>query len=146
PADPRARSEYSRRAKGTPKPGRSLRDADLNVVPMTDARDLPRIPRKLRSRPVRGVLQVAYDGTGFRGFQRQPDQRTVEGVLVDALRARGLSGGLAFASRTDAGVHARGQVLAFRAPEGDSPGTWAERLAGLLPPDIRIVASAVAPK
>lgn len=59
-------------------------------------------------------LGIEYDGTGFKGWQHQPQQRTVEGAVVDALQAmtqqilrvRG-------ASRTDAGVHARGQVAAF---------------------------------
>ena len=60
-------------------------------------------------------LLVAYDGTGFHGYARQPDVRTVEGELVDALTR--VSGGtvanLACAGRTDAGVHAWGQVVSF---------------------------------
>jgi tRNA pseudouridine38-40 synthase len=58
-------------------------------------------------------LTVAYDGTGFRGFAAQPDTRTVEGVLREALgrvlRVDDLS--LSCAGRTDAGVHAWGQVV-----------------------------------
>ena len=56
-------------------------------------------------------LTLEYDGTGFRGWARQPDKRTVEGVLRDALDSvyPGWEG-LAVAGRTDAGVHARGQV------------------------------------
>ena len=59
-------------------------------------------------------LTLAYDGTGFRGWARQKGQRTVEGVLEDAL-ARFLDGvpRLSVAGRTDAGVHARGQVASF---------------------------------
>ena len=58
-------------------------------------------------------LTVAYDGTDFHGFAAQPDTRTVEGVLRDALgrvlRVDDLS--LSCAGRTDAGVHAWGQVV-----------------------------------
>ena len=61
-------------------------------------------------------LTVAYDGTDFRGFAAQPDMRTVEGVLSEALeqvlRADDLS--LSCAGRTDAGVHAWGQVVSSR--------------------------------
>ena len=58
-------------------------------------------------------LTVAYDGTDFHGFAAQPDTRTVEGVLREAsarvLRVDGVS--LSCAGRTDAGVHAWGQVV-----------------------------------
>ncbi len=59
-------------------------------------------------------LTLAYDGTGFRGWARQRDQRTVQGVLEAALQ-RFLGGvpRLSVAGRTDAGVHARGQVVSF---------------------------------
>jgi tRNA pseudouridine38-40 synthase len=57
-------------------------------------------------------LTVAYDGTDFRGFAAQPDQRTVEGILTDAL-AKVLRAPVALscAGRTDAGVHAQGQMV-----------------------------------
>ena len=60
-------------------------------------------------------LTLEYDGTGFKGWARQPGERTVEGVLRDALDAvlPGWSG-LAVAGRTDAGVHATGQVASRR--------------------------------
>jgi tRNA pseudouridine38-40 synthase len=62
-------------------------------------------------------LTLAYDGTNFRGWARQRDQRTVEGVLVDALsRFLGTTPRLSVAGRTDAGVHARGQVASFPSP------------------------------
>ena len=56
-------------------------------------------------------LDIAYDGTNFRGWARQPGLRTVQGTLEDAL-ARVLGGDprLVVAGRTDAGVHATGQV------------------------------------
>jgi tRNA pseudouridine38-40 synthase len=59
-------------------------------------------------------LTLAYDGTGFRGWARQQGLRTVEGVLGDALsRFLGDEPRLSVAGRTDAGVHARGQVVSF---------------------------------
>ena len=69
------------------------------------------------SRVVR--LALAYDGTGFRGWARQRGQRTVQGVLEDALqRFLGDVPKLSVAGRTDAGVHARGQVVSFE-PAGE---------------------------
>jgi tRNA pseudouridine38-40 synthase len=59
-------------------------------------------------------LTLAYDGSAFRGWAAQRDQRTVEGVLRDALaRVLGSSPTLSVAGRTDAGVHARAQVASF---------------------------------
>lgn len=112
---------------------------------MSEPHDWPRIPRRARPAVQRVVLRLAYDGAGFRGFQRQPGVRTVEGVLVDRLRSLGLTGGLGFASRTDAGVHAIGQVVAFRAPADRPVEGWAAALAEGLPPELRVVAVAVAP-
>src|SRR5918999_3174276 len=61
-------------------------------------------------------LTLAYDGTGFRGWAKQRGQRTVEGVLTDALsRFLGEVPRLSVAGRTDAGVHSRGQVSSFPA-------------------------------
>ncbi|MDX1469417.1 MAG: tRNA pseudouridine(38-40) synthase TruA, partial [Acidimicrobiia bacterium] len=59
-------------------------------------------------------LDLAYDGTEFRGYARQPGQRTIQGVLEDALETLlGEVPETAVAGRTDAGVHARGQVVSF---------------------------------
>jgi tRNA pseudouridine38-40 synthase len=83
---------------------------------------------------------VEYDGTEFAGFQAQPKVRTVQGELEAAL-AR-LSGGnrqpVMGAGRTDAGVHATGQVIAFTYPGSLSVEALSEALNGMLPPDVAI--------
>ena len=65
-------------------------------------------------------LTLAYDGTGFHGWARQPGLRTVQGEL-EAVLERSIGGPitLAVAGRTDAGVHARGQVASFESTEVD---------------------------
>lgn len=89
---------------------------------------------------VRYRARVEYDGTDFSGFQVQPDARTVQGVLEAAL-AR-LSGGIRHpvdgAGRTDAGVHAIGQVIAFTYRGRLAIGELTRALNGLLPPDVAI--------
>jgi tRNA pseudouridine38-40 synthase len=83
---------------------------------------------------------VEYDGTEFSGFQLQVGTRTVQGELEAAL-AR-LSGGVRQpvmgAGRTDAGVHATGQVIAFTYPGSLSVEALTEALDGMLPPDVAI--------
>ncbi|MCA9704801.1 MAG: hypothetical protein KDK70_02990 [Myxococcales bacterium] len=93
------------------------------------------------------LLRVAYDGTEFHGFARQAPGpagpvRTVQGQLEQALedlyrqpvRTRG-------ASRTDAGVHAEGQLVAFEGPLPIPPHGVARGLEGRLPTDLAIVAA-----
>ncbi len=82
-------------------------------------------------------LLVGYDGTGFRGFAAQPDQRTVEGALGKALaKVLRQEVALTCAGRTDAGVHAWGQVVSFDAPPGLEPDRVQSALNGLLGPEI----------
>ena len=83
---------------------------------------------------------VEYDGTEFAGFQVQPGSRTVQGELEAAL-AR-LNGGVRQpvdgAGRTDAGVHAMGQVIAFTYAGALAAEALTEALNGTLPPDVAV--------
>jgi len=85
-------------------------------------------------------LTLEYDGTGFKGWARQPGERTVEGVLRDALDAVLPDwSGLAVAGRTDAGVHATGQVASVDASGGPPIERLAEALNAALPDDVGVV-------
>jgi tRNA pseudouridine38-40 synthase len=95
------------------------------------------------SMPTRTLqLVLHYDGTGFSGWQRQPDRRTVQGVLENAL-ARLCAGPVAAlgSGRTDAGVHARGQAVGVRVPERWTPIELRRALNAVLPHDIWIAAA-----
>lgn len=87
---------------------------------------------------------IEYDGTAFAGSQRQPQQRTVQGELEDALnKLTGERVSIRFAGRTDAGVHATGQVIAFcvsgrSARDGLAWPELARRLNALLAPDVAV--------
>ncbi len=84
-------------------------------------------------------MVVAYDGSRFHGFQKQPDTRTVQGVLTDAVRRLDPSASeTRGASRTDAGVHARGQVVAFDTSRALPPKGWRMQLNTSLPEDVSV--------
>jgi tRNA pseudouridine38-40 synthase len=87
-------------------------------------------------------LTVAYDGTDFHGWQVQPGQPTVQGALIEVLhRLTGESSdslALQGAGRTDAGVHAWGQVANFNTQSTLASAEFARALNALLPPAIRI--------
>lgn len=89
---------------------------------------------------VRYSARVEYDGTDFAGFQVQPRGRTVQAEIERVLTAIG--GGervkVEGAGRTDAGVHSRGQVVAFTYPGRLAPVALRKALNGLLPADISI--------
>jgi tRNA pseudouridine38-40 synthase len=92
-------------------------------------------------------LALEYDGTGFSGWAAQPGLRTVEGEVRAALdRVYPRWDGLAVAGRTDAGVHALGQVASFEADGGPPPERAAHALNGVLPDDVAVVASEEAPE
>jgi len=82
-------------------------------------------------------LVLHYDGTAFSGWQRQPDRRTVQGVLEAALGRLCAQPTPALGSgRTDAGVHARGQAVGVLVGERWTPVTLRRALNALLPDDV----------
>ena len=82
-------------------------------------------------------LLLEYDGGDFAGWARQPGLRTIQGVLEDALATLlGREVAVTVAGRTDAGVHARGQVASH---DGDPADAY--RLNALLPRDVRVIES-----
>jgi tRNA pseudouridine38-40 synthase len=88
--------------------------------------------------PVRLRIDLAYDGTDFHGWAAQPALRTVEGELTTSLATvlRVPSVDVVCAGRTDAGVHARGQVV--HCDVEAAPDQLLRRLNGILPPDLRV--------
>jgi tRNA pseudouridine38-40 synthase len=90
-------------------------------------------------------LTLEYDGTGFRGWARQPGERTVEGVVRRSLDA--VFPGwerLGVAGRTDTGVHATGQVVSVDVEGGPPTDRIAEALNAVLPDDVAVLAAAEA--
>jgi tRNA pseudouridine38-40 synthase len=94
-------------------------------------------------------VTLAYDGTDFQGWQSQrAGSRTVQGELEAAL-ARLAGGGrvaVAGAGRTDAGVHAEGQVASFELPRPVAGPDLRRALNGLLPDDVRVLSASLAPE
>jgi len=88
---------------------------------------------------VRFAGLVEYDGTDFSGWARQPGRRTVEETLSRALSTiLRQPVRLTAAGRTDAGVHARGQVVSFDAETGLSPSLIAYKTSAVLPEDVAL--------
>ena len=91
-------------------------------------------------------LTLEYDGAGFRGWARQPGERTIEAVFRERLdRVYPGWKELAVAGRTDTGVHATGQVASVRVAGGPPPARAAKALNAALPDDIVVVAAEEAP-
>lgn len=84
-------------------------------------------------------MTLAYDGARFSGFAAQHNGRTVAGVLSEAIRRMDPSAGpLRVASRTDAGVHARAQVVCFDSSLRIESRGWLLGLSGHLPPEVAV--------
>jgi tRNA pseudouridine38-40 synthase len=84
-------------------------------------------------------LVIAYDGSDFHGWQAQPGQPTIQGILADLLeQITGAKPAVHGAGRTDSGVHAWGQVANFKTESAHPAREFARALNALLPPSIRI--------
>lgn len=91
-------------------------------------------------------LTIEYDGTPFRGWACQPGLPTVEAVVRDALGQTYASfADLAVAGRTDAGVHALGNVVSVEVEDGPPPERAAQALNSRLPDDVSVVSAEPAP-
>lgn len=92
-------------------------------------------------------LTIEYDGTGYAGWQRQPNQPTVQAAIETALTSitqQRIS--VLAAGRTDAGVHARGQVASFQSDKSIPVNKWAFALNRSLPADISVLSSEQVPE
>ncbi len=87
-------------------------------------------------------LLIAYEGTRYRGWQVQPDEPTIQGTLEEAFtKMTGLTTRFGAAGRTDAGVHAAGQVVCFENLSRHEPRALQAGLNALLPDDIAVLES-----
>jgi tRNA pseudouridine38-40 synthase len=85
------------------------------------------------------LIILSYDGTDFHGWQRQPEARTVQETVEEAIgRLSGSAVKLIGAGRTDAGVHARGQAASFKAALRLPDKEMFKALNALLPADVRV--------
>lgn len=84
-------------------------------------------------------VKIAYDGTNFQGFQRQGSRRTVQSVVEEALRSLNWQQrAILYAGRTDTGVHAAGQVIAFDLDWAHTPNDLGRALNANLPEDVAV--------
>lgn len=107
--------------------------------PLDDDDDEQHDAAEVQRSSVRYRARVLYDGTDFAGFQLQPDvdtiQRRLEGVLALRFQAKVR---VVAASRTDAGVHARGQMIHFDAPRAEAPEKIQWAVNSMLPASVRV--------
>ena len=84
-------------------------------------------------------IEISYDGTDFSGWQRQPDQSTIQGCLEAALgKILGEPVRVSGSGRTDAGVHAHEQVANFKTVSAIPSGNLVKALNNVLPPTVRV--------
>ncbi|WP_102272427.1 tRNA pseudouridine(38-40) synthase TruA [Cytobacillus massiliigabonensis] len=90
---------------------------------------------------------ISYDGTQFAGYQVQPNKRTVQGEIEKALRKlhKDMDIKVSASGRTDAGVHARGQVIHFDSSLKIPLAKWEIALNTLLPDDVSVIRTEMAP-
>jgi tRNA pseudouridine38-40 synthase len=89
-------------------------------------------------------LVLEYDGTGYAGWQRQPDQPTIQAAIEQAIQqVSQATVSVIGAGRTDSGVHALGQVASFRTGLEWTAPNWMRALNAVLPKDIAVRASAL---
>ncbi len=87
-------------------------------------------------------LTIEYDGTAYAGWQRQLNQPTIQAAMEEALRSITQTAVTVIgAGRTDAGVHALGQVAGFRSDKGLSAEEWTRALNAVLPDDISVLST-----
>jgi len=92
-------------------------------------------------------LTLEYDGSGFVGWQVQPNGRSVQEEVEKGIgRLCGAAVRITGAGRTDAGVHARGQVASFKAPRHLPLRAWTAGLNALLPADVACIRAEAAPE
>jgi len=90
----------------------------------------------------RYALTVSYNGIRYSGFAKQKNLPTVQGILEESLqKIYGLPIRIKYASRTDAGAHALGQVISYDVKKGPEIDKIPDALNGLLPDDIRIISA-----
>ena len=91
-------------------------------------------------------LILEYDGTAYAGWQRQPDQPTIQEAVETAIAGvTQINTSVIGAGRTDAGVHARGQVASFRIDRDLTPREWTRALNAHLPKNIVVRSAALMP-
>jgi tRNA pseudouridine38-40 synthase len=99
-----------------------------------------RTPSAAKISPSNYRVTLCYDGTDFKGWQRQPRERTIQGALENALfKITGQLATVHGAGRTDAGVHAEGQVANFKVATRLGMDDFFRALNALLPDDLRIL-------
>ncbi|MBH0202627.1 MAG: hypothetical protein HP496_10145 [Nitrospira sp.] len=91
-------------------------------------------------------LTLEYDGTAYAGWQRQPDQPTIQAAVEAAIiGVTQITTPVIGAGRTDAGVHAMGQVASFRIDRDMTPREWTRALNAHLPKSIVVRSAALMP-
>lgn len=97
------------------------------------------ITGEMTSKEHRIALGIEYLGTNFKGIQHQPQQRTVQSTVEDALSSIASERiAIVFAGRTDAGVHATNQVVSFSTTAPRDSSAWLRGTNSLLPNDVRV--------